>query len=162
MSFPIDHQKEFCWQAKQRNEKAVVEAFVRIASAELQEARASNIEAQGNRIEFTVRWFRWVGNWNLLTNIDKGVIEIAPAAGTFCVAYYLSFKRILVQHCIGVLGAFSFVILPARGLPITLKVLAPVLLFAVVFALNYVIAIRRFSRLIKRIIARADLQSAGI
>ena len=145
-----------------RNEKAVVEAFVRIASAELQAARASSIEAQGNTIQFTVRWFRWVSNSNLLTNIDKGVIEITPAAGTFCVAYYLSFKRILVQHGIGALGAFTFVILPHRILPITMKLLAPVLLFSGVFALNYLITVRRFAKFIKRVIARANLESAGI
>ena len=162
MSFPIDYQREFCWPATLRREKPMVDAFVKIAVAELQGARASNIEAQGNSIQFTVRWFRWVSNWNLLTNIEKGVIEITPAAGNFCVAYYLSFKRILVQHCIAALGAFSFVILPHRILPTTMEILAPVLLFSVVFALNYLIAVGRFARFIKRIIARADLESAGI
>jgi hypothetical protein len=162
MSFPIDYQKEFCWPATMRNEKPLINAFVRIAVAELEGARASNIEAQDNSVQFTVRWFRWVGNWNLLTNIDKGVIQIAAGAGTFSVVYYLSFRRLLVQHCIGALGAFSFVTLPDRGLPTTLKILAPPVLFSVVFALNYLIAIRRFSRFIKRIIARADLESAGI
>ena len=162
MSFPIDYQKEFCWPATLRRERPMVDAFVRIAVAELQGARASNIEAQGNRVQFTVAWFRWVGNWNLLTNIDTGLIEITPAAGTFRVAYYLSFKRILVQHCIGALGAFTFVILPHRILPTSMKILAPVLLFSIVFALNYLIAVGRFSRFIKRVIARADLECAGL
>src|SRR5258707_13743561 len=129
MSFPIDHQKEFCWPATLRREKPMVDAFVRIAVAELQGARASNIEAQGNRIQFTVNRFRWVGNWNLLTNIDRGVIEITPAAGTFCVAYYLSFKRILIQLCLGSLFVFGVVTLPDRSLPFALRFLAPTLLF---------------------------------
>src|SRR6266481_5502786 len=81
VSFPIDYQREYCWEATRR-EMPMVDAFVRIAAAELQAARASSIEAQGNRIQFTVNRFRWVGNWNLLTNIDRGVIEITPAAGT--------------------------------------------------------------------------------
>ena len=160
MSFPIDHQGEFC-VATMRKEKSLVDALVRITVAELQGAQASNVEAESNRIQFTVRWFRWVSNWNLLTNIDKGAIEITPQAGTLCVAYYLSFKRILVQHCLLVIFAFSFVTLPDRGLPTTMRVLAPLLLFSTVFSLNYLISVNRFARLIKRIIARADLESAG-
>ncbi len=162
MSFPIDHQEAVCWLATTRNEKPLIDAIVRIAIAELQEARASTVEVQGNRIQFTVRWFRWVSNWNRLTNIDKGAIEITPQAGTLCVEYYLSFKRILVQHCLLLLFAVSFVTLPDRGLPTTMRVLAPLLLFSAVFSLNYVIAVRRFARLIKRIIARANLESAGV
>ena|ERR1700674_754102 len=162
MSFPVDYQKEFCWPATLRREQPMVDAFVRIAIAELQGARASNIEAQGNRIQFTVSWLRWVGNWNLLTNIDQGTIEITPAAGTFCVAYYLSFKRVLAQLCLGALFAFGFVSLPELSLHLALRFLGPILLFSVVFVVNYSIAVRRFSSFIKRIIARADLESAGI
>jgi hypothetical protein len=162
MGFPINYQREFCWQATPRREKPMVDALVRIAVAELREARASNIEAQGNRIQFTVSWFRWVGNWNLLTNIDKGEIEFTPAPGTFCVAYSLSFRRILAQLCLAAVFASGFVTLPDRSLHLLLRVLAPTLLFSVVLAMNYFIAVRRFSSFIKRIIARANIESAGL
>ena len=160
MSFPLDYQKDMCWPIESRNERRLIDAFMRIAVAELQRAQASDIQATESTIDFSVRFFRWASSWNLLHDVTRGSIEIGTEAGTICVRYVLSFSRLVAAF--GAIALISFVWPVRRETfpPFWLKLFGPAIFFSFVFALNCLITIGRFSRFVKSIFAQAVSESS--
>jgi hypothetical protein len=60
--------------------------------------RASTIWREESRLVFTVNWFRWwVFDWNLLTGIRSGAIDVALSDGMLSVRFSLkSFEFLLI------------------------------------------------------------------
>ncbi|MGI8655231.1 MAG: hypothetical protein ACR2LC_08440 [Pyrinomonadaceae bacterium] len=95
MAFPIDNHGEIKWiNLRALNAADFKQHLLTKAFEELKAANGYNIEIQGNRISFRGGMFRFVSNWNILTQIDKGYIEIAPSSEGLTVSYYISFRQL--------------------------------------------------------------------
>lgn len=152
MSFPLDYQKSFCWPVDRRYQKQIIENFIRVAVDRLNEVQASDIQVDENSITFSVALFRFVTNWNLLTNLSGGSIEItAPDTETVCVAFYLNFSRLFFSLVlVGLIGAVW-----SAANRMVLEMLLPAAFFTAAVALNYGITAWRFSGFIRKIFDRA-------
>ena len=160
MSFPIVYQKSFCWPVDRRNQKRLAENFIRMAVDRLIEVQARDIHADDNRITFSVAMFRWVSNWNLLTNVSSGSIEVSAAdSETLCVTFELNLSRLFVSF--GLIVVVSAVWSLAAKM--RLDALLPAVVFTAVAFLNYGIITSRFSRFVRKIFDRAvaEISSAS-
>lgn len=95
--------------------------------------------------------FRFLSNWNILTQIDRGYIEAVPASGGLLISYYFSFRHLLIASlcAAGAVGA----LLSSRG------GLSPMLIaelmggvWVLTFGLNWLTATVRFTIFIERVL----------
>lgn len=121
------------------------------AAEKLKSAKASNIELQGNRVNFKVNFFRLVSNWNILTHIDNGYIEVFSSSEKLAVSYLISFKRLFILGTIIVIGAGIFIFQEGilSGLEIALLM---TFFWFLMIGLNWLIALIRFPAFVGRII----------
>jgi hypothetical protein len=110
----------------------------------LRDTKASTIAVHGHEIEFGVRFFRLVSNWNLLVPIDSGRVVVHEREHAIEVEYHISLRRwffvatgtVVIAYCVGRFLAVE----PSGGFP-----LPPlVFLWLFLFPLNYFIAALRF------------------
>jgi hypothetical protein len=76
----------------------------------LERVRASGIWREESSLAFTVNWFRWwVFDWNLLTGIRSGAIDVAVSDGHLVVRFSLkSFDFLVLALMAGLAIAVSF------------------------------------------------------
>jgi hypothetical protein len=116
----------------------------------LGESRAKNIRIAGTKITFSVGLFQnVVGLWDLLAPITCGEIQIDAE----CIRYSLFFSRLIILGSL--LVAVGGIAMIAEGVPVPhLLFILPFMWFWLVGG-NFIIAITRFSRFIKRAVRHA-------
>ena len=110
----------------------------------LRDTKASTIAVHGHQIDFGVRFFRLVSNWNLLVPIDSGRVVVHERERAVEVEYHISLRRwffvatstVVIAFCVG----RFFAIDPPGGFPLPFLVF----LWLFLFPLNYFIAALRF------------------
>ena len=122
----------------------------------LRDVKASRIFVGEPQIDFTVRSFRLVTNWNLLVSIDSGRITFRPHDDGVELRYRISFIRMLIIVTAMVVAVFGF--FPVMSWGPQSRVPLPMLLFAWcwLFGGNYVITVSRFPSAL-----RSALRTAG-
>jgi hypothetical protein len=76
--------------------------------AGLDRLKATSIKRHESKIAFTVEFFRFVMNTNLLNTIEGGTIRVEPADGAVKVTYRLGIVRFLVIFSVMALVALVF------------------------------------------------------
>jgi hypothetical protein len=126
--------------------------FLFRASDELKKVKARNVEIQGDRISFNGGMFRAVSNWNILTQIDYGYLEIKEAEDEFIITYFISFGVLFICACALVvcLGGILFI----QNTPLSLAGWLALLVLAWLwlFGVNWLVAIARFPPFVERIL----------
>ncbi len=133
------------------HEGATHEGLLRMFARRLEKIRAGHVTVEENIVCFKGGVFRLTGNWNLLASITSGRIELKPETNR--VTYSLSFMHLVVfgTVMVGFMAAFMVANeFPSGfffcGLPFTWLWLV---------GMNYLIALARFDRFMKRCIRDA-------
>ena len=115
--------------------------------ANLESIKARDIYLSGNKISFRGGVFRLVSNWNVLSPVGSGEIEIIPGSPPV-LKYSFSTVQILVIVTLMVLFTFGSMI---QTIPIKLETfLFPILAFLWLFGINYLVAAFRLPRFVRR------------
>jgi hypothetical protein len=128
MAFPASYRGEIHW-AGASNDK---HAFLTLMPIELRAIGLRRVFVQGDRILFGSGTPRYFSNWNILTALDKGEIEVHSSDDQLVVSYHLSFKAffILISFvCFGLLLVWTIFGHPPLKLVFGSAVLILTLLF---------------------------------
>jgi hypothetical protein len=139
MGFPLS--VDGCIRAAATDAASVARAVEQL----LRDTKASTVSVHAHLVDFDVRFFRLVSNWNLLVPIDSGRIIVREHERGVEVEYHISLRRwflvvtgaVAIAYC---LGRF-FAVDPPGGFPLPFLVF----LWMFLFPLNYFIAAQRFS-----------------
>ena len=146
--FPFDYRGECRWHSVKPGEADRFRRLLLTASAdELRKVKGRDVRVEGDRVLFRGGMFRLVSNWNILTQIDHGYIEVKSAGGAVVVSYYISFKFLVIAGTVLVL-IFVGEASPPVGLA--------VFVWLWLIGMNLLIVMVRFPRFVRRI-----LQDAG-
>jgi hypothetical protein len=110
---------------------------------ELRRVKGRNVRVEGDRVLFGGGMFRLVSNWNILTQIDHGYIEVKSTGKEIIVTYYISFKFLVIAGTVLVL-----IFVGEASPPVTLAVIAWLWLIG----MNLLIVMMRFPRFVERIV----------
>lgn len=117
----------------------------------LRDADARKVTNNGDELCFAGGFFRFVSNWNLLVPIGKGRISLDRQ--TSRITYSLSFVQLVIGGILMV-GFMDTVVIgwkwPAEGI-----CAASVVMFLWLVGMNYLIALARFDKFMKRCIRDA-------
>jgi hypothetical protein len=114
--------------------------FHRIRGA-LSAQQATDIHGAESEITFRVSMLRFASNWNVLTPVDEGEINIYPGSPGV-VKYRFSFTRMFIFATIS--AAFFFIMLsPTLGSNTFVVIAIPIIAWLFLFGLNYIIAVFR-------------------
>ncbi len=90
MTFPLDHDGRIvCREQTNISSGAFVQSFLNTVALELDRVKGREIKVEENRVLFSVAFFRFVSNWNILSPIDKGVIGIMAEEDHFVVTFHV-------------------------------------------------------------------------
>lgn len=141
---PFDYSGEYRWRGISDGEAGEIKRRLLKASAEeLCRVKGRNVRVEGDKVYFSGGMFRLVSNWNILTQIDHGHIEVSDVGEDIIVSYYISFRFLVVAGTVLVL-IFSGL----ASLPLPVVVIAWLWLIG----MNLLIAIVRFPRFVARIV----------
>ncbi len=119
--------------------------------SKLENLKASTINQEESYISYTVEVFRFVSNWNLLSPISDGYIEIEPIKNKIVVNYQIRFNDLFFIACF--MAFASFIVSFNVSDTIFDKILFPCIMFLLYYGLNVLICILRYQHFIKKTIA---------
>jgi len=102
MAFPASYRGEIHWSGASDDKRA----FLLLMPIELRAIGLSCVLVQGDKIVFGSGTPRYFSNWNILTALDKGEIEVHSNENRLIVSYHLSFKAFFILMslvCFGLL-----------------------------------------------------------
>jgi hypothetical protein len=117
----------------------------------LNHVRATSVAAESQRITFRGGMFRWVSNWNVLVQFDRGVLEIDPI--TRQLHFRLSVRQLVIAVTALMLAGLAIALSQGNDPSIALPFAAIWLWLA---GGNLLIGYPRFRRFIKRALAEAS------
>jgi hypothetical protein len=125
-------------------------ALNRLAAA-LERQHASDITRLPASVCFQVDLFRGVGNWNLLSSIDRGVVNASDEPEGLRIFYDLSFRRLFLV----VTGMMALIVAPVvllADMPVMWpgRAAALVAMWGWVVGGNYLSSAARFPRFVRR------------
>ena len=127
-------------------EYRAIEVLLRRIERELRAARALDVRRSGNKVSFKGGIFRLVSSWNVLNGVDSGEIEIVPGSPavvkySFSCVQSLTFATVLA----GSLAVFLFAI----GGVSVVAVILPVIIWLVMFGMNFLITSERLAAFVR-------------
>ena len=154
MTFPFEYRGEIKFSDfAVENSDNFQQQFLTKMAQELELVKAHNIVRLDNQLSFTGRILSFGSNWNVLTQIDKGYIEVSPSADGIVILYKISFRVLLILvSLLLVIGLGS--IFASKGgavFSLTGKIAISIVAWLWLFGMNWLIAVIRFPAFIERV-----------
>jgi hypothetical protein len=94
--FPFSFKKTIQVPIQNNKADSVSKKILSELADSIFDEKPSSFTTNHNQIKFSGGSFRLVGNWNLLTSIDHGIITVVPAHDKLLVSYKLWFTELLI------------------------------------------------------------------
>jgi hypothetical protein len=153
MPFPLHYRAEIQRPGIDSNK----DHFLTLMPGELRGIGLQGVLVNGDRISFGRGTSRYFSQWNLLTALDGGDINVLTEGGTMTVRYELNFTTfVVVMVSFFVLGSIVWAIVVHPSTQMLLVTSLFLLVWLVAMVLSCWQAARKLGGIINRTLARSD------